>query len=118
MSEYLDVHAMADGQVDAEQAKAIEVAMQSDPKLRSEFDSVQMLKQALQSHCKGVHCEDTWSACQGRLAEIEKADRVTGFVSKYAWQLCGSFVLLVLVAGMWTRGANQSRSLDPSQVPT
>lgn len=118
MSEYLDAHAMADGQVDAEKARAIEVAMQSDPKLRSEFDSVQLLKQTLQSHCKGVHCQDTWSACQDRLAQIEKADRVTGFVSKYAWQLCGSFVVLVMVAGMWTRGANQSRSLDPSQVPT
>lgn len=116
MKEYFDVHAMADGQATAEQTKAGEAAMDADPKLRSEFETVVMLKDALKTHCKGIHCEDTWSACQGRLAEIEKADRVTGFVSKYAWQLCGSFVMLMLVTGLWTRSLNHNNSLDPSQV--
>ncbi|MBL8061316.1 MAG: hypothetical protein JNK63_11475 [Chthonomonas sp.] len=118
MSEFLDVHALADNEADASTAKAVEEAMQRNPQLRSEFDSILLIKQTLQGHCKGVHCEETWSACQDRLAQIERSDRVTGFVSKYSWQLCGSFVVLVLFAGLWTRSTNQSRSLDPSQVPT
>lgn len=118
MSEYLDVHAMADGQVSAEQAKAVEAAMASDSRLRSEYESVQMIKSTLKTHCQGIHCQDTWTSCCDRIAEIDKADRVTGFVSRYAWQLCGSFIVLMLVTGLLSRGNGSTRSLDPSQVPT
>ena len=117
MSDYLDVHAMADGQVSSEEAKALREKMQNDLPMQSEYEAVTLLKTALQTHCKGVHCEETWSTCCERLAAIDKTERVNSFVGKFAWQLCGSFVVLVLLAGAWARMGN-SRSIDASQVPT
>ncbi len=117
MSEYLDIHAVADGQVGPEEAQAFREQINREPHLQRELDAIVSLKSTIQQHCKGVPCEETWKSCQSRLASIEKADRVNGFVAKYSWQLCGSLVVCILMAGAWSRMGNQSRSIDPSQVP-
>lgn len=118
MSENLDVHAMADGQTSPEESQALREKMQADPSMQFEYESVLQIKGLLQSHCKGEHCDKTWTSCKERLVAIDKAERVNSFVGKYAWQFCGSFVLLIILAGAWARMGNHSRSIDPGQVPT
>jgi hypothetical protein len=111
MSEYLDLHALADGQLEGEEKAAVTA-----------------LKDTLASKCESITCEETWKKCQGRLKEIEKARGVEHFVGKYAWGLCGAFLLAIVVGGSINRGtagvvrtgdvARVSASMSPLQLPS
>lgn len=117
MNDRLDLHALEDGALSAAEADAVRRRMSESVELQREFEAIQDVKRALQQHCTGVSCDVTWSKCQDRLSEIARTERVNSFVGRYAWQFCGAFVVLVAVAGAWTRMNGQSNTFDPSQVP-
>ncbi len=116
MSDYLDIHALIDGELDADSSATLRQRLTDDPALKAEYDSVQLIKSSLSTHCQGLHCEETWAQCKSRLEAIEKTDRVNSFVGRYAWQFCGAFVVMVAMAGAMSRMNGGGNSVDPSQV--
>lgn len=128
MSEYLDLHALADGQLEGEAKRAAEERLHTCERSRAEYETVCILKETLSDKCQPITCEETWKACQGRLHEVRNARGVERFVSKYAWGLCGTFLLAIVVGGSINRGssggvrtgdvARVSASLSPLALPS
>lgn len=116
MSEYLDLHALADGQLDGEAKKAAEDRLRTCERSKAEYEAVTTLKQTLESKCESLTCDQTWSRCQRRLREIEKTRRVENFVGKYAWGLCGAFLLCIVVGGSLNRAGAGIRTGDVARV--
>lgn len=112
-----NLHALVDGQLEASEAESLVKAVEADPKLRQELDAITQVKSVVREHCRPIHDEECWKACQARLAAVDRADRVNSFVGKYSWQLCASLVMLILVVGAWNRSVSPGNSLDPSRVP-
>lgn len=115
MSEFLDIHALADEQLSAEEATRLQSAMQSNPQLSAEYHSVLLLKTTLKRGCQNQHDEACWQACRARLNALERSDRAGNFVARYGWAMCGSLVLLIGAAGVISRQSG-ARTMDPSQI--
>jgi len=110
MSDYLDIHALADGQLDGDDRAAAEARLRECERSQAEFRAVQGLRETLQSKCAPITCEDTWRRCQGRLKEIERTRRVESFVGRYAWGLCSVFVITIMMAASMNRMGGASMS--------
>lgn len=102
MSDWLDAHAMADGQLDADAVSALEKKIAEDPAMAAEYKAVQELKQVLRK-CEAAPAEDAWKACRARLAEVERSKKVESFVGRYAWGMCSVFLVLIVSAAMMNR---------------
>lgn len=128
MSEYLDLHALADGQLEGDAKRAAEERLHTCERSRAEYETVCLLKDTLAQKCQPITCEETWKACQGRIHEVRNARGVEKFVGKYAWGLCGAFLLAIVVGGSINRGSSDgirtgdvarvSASLSPLALPT
>jgi anti-sigma factor RsiW len=102
MIDPLELHAYADGELDRETEDRVRRQLQSDPSSSAEVASVQALKGAL-GRLQPVECKAEWRACVARLDELDKVKRTEGFVSRYAWALCGVIFLFILAGGITTR---------------
>ncbi|MBX3117696.1 MAG: hypothetical protein KF784_01425 [Fimbriimonadaceae bacterium] len=100
MSEWLDIHALADGELSAEEKAQAEQRLKTCDTSRKEFESVQALKGVLRSKLPTPSCDSTWTKCQGRLKEMEQKRRVERFVTRYAWGLCAS-IFVLMIGGAW-----------------
>jgi len=130
MREFLDLHAYADGQLAAEDRAALEMALKENPELRRELDSILALKGSLKQHCQaGVENPELFEICKGRIRDLDRLNQANHFVGKYAWGLCGAFVLLIAGGAVLNRNDSQStlytsdmarltQSLSPVQVPS
>jgi len=128
MSEYLDLHALADGQLEGDAKRAAEERLRTCERSRAEYETVCRLKETLSDKCQSITCEETWQKCQGRIHEVRNARGVERFVGKYAWGLCGAFLLAIVVGGSLNRGtsnavrtgdvARVSASLSPLALPS
>lgn len=116
MNEYLDLHALADGQLSGEEKAAAEERLRNCERSRAEYRAVQELKAGLASRCAGIDCSHTWSRCQERLKDVDKARKVEGFVGRYAWGLCGVFFLAIVVAGSMNRFGSTVRPGDVARI--
>lgn len=128
MSEYMDLHALADGQLEGEAKRAAEERLSCCERSRAEYEAVCSIKSLLQTKCQPAPCDDAWKKCQERLQEVRSARRVESFVGRYAWGLCGAFLLAIVVGGSLNRGtagsvrtgdvARVSASLSPLSLPS
>lgn len=109
MSDYLDIHALADGELTGAEKAAAEERLRTDPACAAEYQAVSQLKASLQERCNTVSCEKTWSACQGRLNELDKKKQAESFVGKYAWAMCLAIFAIIISAGFYNRQLGQSR---------
>lgn len=114
MIEKSDLHALADGELSAEEKAQLFTRLESDPSAQSEYQQIVALKSALLSTAKTPECDELWKSCRGRLDEIDKTKRVEGFVGKYAWGICGVFFLAIAFGGVLNR--SMSRSVQPNDV--
>lgn len=103
MKERMEMHALADGQLDGDAKQLAEAARESDPSLRAEYDSIAILKETLQSKAPPVMCIKTWEKCRERIHELDKRKGVESFVTRYAWGLCSMFLVAILGAAMFNR---------------
>lgn len=103
MIDRLDLHAVADGQLAPERRAELEAQLAGDPAAQKELDSILAMKSMLKSNAETPECAELWRACRSRLDELDKARRVENFVGRYAWGICGSFLVLILVAGVFQR---------------
>ena len=103
MIDPLELHAYADGELDKQGEARVRKLLESDAATQAELECIQNLKSSLKQHCQGVECEKTWQACVGRLNELDKTRRTESFVGRYAWALCGVFLLFILAGGVTSR---------------
>lgn len=110
MSDFLDIHALADGQLEGEERAAAEARLRSCEKSQAEFRAVQTVRDTLQSKCSEITCEDTWRKCQSRLRELDRTRRVESFVGRYAWGMCSIFIVAIVMAASLNRMGGTSLS--------
>lgn len=97
--------ALVDGELDAtEQAGAIEQIGQC-PTAKARYETALILKQVLRDKCAPFECDEVWKSCRSRLDQIDKARRTESFVGRYAWGICGAFLVLIVGAATLNRVA-------------
>jgi hypothetical protein len=97
MSDWIEMHALADGQIEGDAKAEAEARLASSSALKAEYEAVRAVKNAV-SRIEPATCTKTWEKCRGRLDEFSKKKRVESFVGRYAWGLC-SFIFVVMLAG-------------------
>jgi hypothetical protein len=97
MNEFLDLHALADGELSVEQATGLKQRVQSDASLRREHEAILNLKDLVRDKSLKYESDECWKACVGRLNELDRSRKVNSFVSRYAWAFCG--VLFAAIVG-------------------
>ncbi|MBV6459286.1 MAG: hypothetical protein HONBIEJF_02431 [Fimbriimonadaceae bacterium] len=115
MSDWLDAHALADGQLSEDEASAVRAKLETCTQTKSEFEAVCALRETVKRGCDGSPNPELWDKCRGRLDEIDRLKRTERFVGKYAWALCGLFFIAITSAGVLNR-LDPSRSMRSSEV--
>jgi hypothetical protein len=103
MNDWLEVHALLDDQLPAEDRARVQERINTCPLTQAEWRAVREIKTILVEKCVQPDCDEVWLACSQRLIQIEKAKKAEHFVGKYAWALCASFCAIIVVAAGYTR---------------
>lgn len=97
------LHSLADNELpEAEKAELLR-ALKSLPEFDAEYQSILGVKAALKSKLEYPDTNSLWTECRSRLDEIDKVKRVESFVGRYAWGICGVFMVAILVGGVFNR---------------
>jgi anti-sigma factor RsiW len=115
-----ELHAYADGELTPEEAAALQTRLQTSPEAQAHLDAILALKRALREKVAAVDCRAEWRGCVGRLNELDRTRRVERFVGRYAWAVCGVFLITILAGGLTNRtGRSDSVSMsDISRIVT
>jgi anti-sigma factor RsiW len=103
MSDYLDIHALADGELSGEDLLRAKERIANDPAAKAEFETVQLLKTAVGTKTAPIEFGQAWRASLARLDELDQRKRVEGFVSRYAWGMCASVFMFIVGMGLYNR---------------
>ena len=116
MRETTELHALADGEMDPQEAYALREALKADPRAAAEVDAALNLKEFLAKNSSRHADEEVWKACVRRLDAIDRSRKAEHFVGRYAWAMCGVMLVMILsgrIAMRNVRGdtapVNQSR---------
>ncbi|HEY0868424.1 MAG TPA: hypothetical protein VGE01_13645, partial [Fimbriimonas sp.] len=104
-----DLHALADGELSAEQTSELRRKLETDAEGKEEFERIVALKNCLSSRSLKEDCRAEWRGCVERLHEIDRSRRVERVVGRYAWAMCGVFFLFILAGGIAQRGIAGNR---------
>lgn len=110
MSDWLEIHALADNELDAESEAEARKAVEGSPAAASEYRSVQTVKETLASKAVQAEVSDAWKKCRGRLDEIDKTHRAESFVGRFSWALSGLFVVALVSTAIYNRTVNPRSS--------
>ena len=103
MIDRLELHALADGQLEGADRQRVSERVASCEESAAEYQAIVDLKKAVSAKCSPITCDQTWQKCRSRIEEVEKTRRIEGFVGRYAWALCSIFVVLIFGAGIMNR---------------
>jgi hypothetical protein len=109
MSDKLDIHALADGQLDGEAKADAAEQILKDPTARAEYESVVLLKQTLKRTCPPTPEPVAWKAAMSRLDEIDRSKRAEVFIGRNAWALCGLFIVMIFSMAMFNRATGRNK---------
>lgn len=109
------MHALADGQLSAEEQKQAEALAQSDPECAAELQWAKEVRRTVHSKCRMEGDEEVWKASLQRLDAIDRTKTTEKFVTKYAWVFC-AVVLVAIFSGAVTNRTVGSQSLSNVQV--
>lgn len=107
------VHALVDGELDAETREQVAQWIAADPAMNREYLWAVALKETVAYKCQRIEAPASWEAAKARLREVERVKTVNYLVGKHAWGLCGVLFVAVLAAGAINR---LSRSATVSAV--
>jgi anti-sigma factor RsiW len=125
----MQMHALADDELD-DQAKATAAELaQKDPACHAEYQAVQSLKSLLKTHCCCTPPPSLWNQTVKRLDAIDRTRKAESFVGRYAWALCGVFLIMIVGAATTNRlaakrsvhagdMAEMASSLSPLALPS
>lgn len=116
MSDWLEIHALADEQLCAEDKARVQERLAGCERSRRELEAVQNVKAALAARKDSETCAATWARCRGRLDELERAGKIEGFIGRYAWALCSLLLVMIVGAGLLNRISGKP-ALGASEVP-
>jgi anti-sigma factor RsiW len=100
MREYLDLHALADGEATDRLTHEVRDLIERDPICAAEYAAIQNLKDFVRGNVRNSHEEEAWKSCVKRLNEIDKTRRAEGFVGRYAWAMCAVAFLAIVGGGI------------------
>jgi hypothetical protein len=103
MSDHMRLHALADNCLDPEESRLAEAELRENPASKAEFDAIRNLKGLLHLKAEKHTCAKTWQRCVSRLDELQKREKVEGFVGRYAWGLCSIFLVVIAGAAIMNR---------------
>lgn len=104
MTDPLDLHALADGELNREDASRVRESLRSDEALNAEYNAILNLKDCMRDKTLRFDSEDAWRACRGRMDAIDRTKRVEGLVTRYAWAICAFFFVMILSGRYATQG--------------
>lgn len=113
MTDLERMHALASGELDGDDKAQAERLCADDPACRAEHEWAALVRETVRTRCDAPKAEDQqecWSACQERLNAIDGTKRSEGFIGRFAWGLCGLFIVAIALA------AGINRMGPPSQV--
>ena len=118
MSDLLRMHALADGQLDGDEKEIANRELAESKACRAEFESVRALRSALSQHCLGTECKEVWAKCRDRIAELDRKKSVESAIGRYAWGLCGTFLVFIVGAAILNRagGPRDIRTGDVAKI--
>jgi hypothetical protein len=97
----LDVHALVDGELTAEQKAEAERHVASDAQAQVEYRWVVCIKQLLSCKCRKVEDEECWTKAMKQIAAMDRTKGADRFVEKYAWSFCAIFVIAIATAAFY-----------------
>jgi hypothetical protein len=97
------VHALVDGELDAETREHVAQLIATDPAMNREYLWTVALKETVAYKCQRIEAPASWEAAKARLREVERVKTVNYLVGKHAWGLCGVLFVAVLAAGAINR---------------
>jgi hypothetical protein len=118
------LHAFIDGELTAPEQEATMTAIQEHPTAALDLASFSALKAATAKLPSPQLPDGAWKTCVRRLDEIDRTRRTESFVGKYAWGMCGAFLLLIVGAGGLNRlhpqsfDSNEMGHITSSLIPT
>lgn len=118
MNDWMNLNALADGELSAEDRALAEKRIRECDRARSEYEWVVGLKAKLRqvANPTAPECAKVWNACRGRLEEIDQRMKVEKFVTRYAWGLCGAFLVAIVGAAYTNRIDGGVRTGDVARV--
>lgn len=100
MIDPIELHALADGELSAEQERDVRARLAQCSQSQAELQAIVGLKAFVNEKTPAIDCRQEWKACVGRIAELDRTRKVEKLVSgRFSWALCGAFGLLILGAG-------------------
>lgn len=109
------MHALADGELaPGEEAEARQL-LESNEKLRAEFEWARAMKSSLGAHCRPVANDEGWSKCVERLEALDRVKSTESFVGRWAWMFCGALLLMIVAGGTVNRVLG-SRTVSNTQI--
>lgn len=118
MIDPIKLHAYADGEATRDEIAEIEGRLPECDATRAELEAIRSFKACLAAHRHDTDHAKAWTACCGRLGEIDSARKTERFVSKFAWAFASGIVGLVVLTGVARRGATSPAigSADLAQI--
>lgn len=105
----LDVHALADGELSTDECAAVQKALRENPQLQAEYEWAVVIRQTLQTKCAKHGSEECWTAAITQISAIDRSRKTENFVGRYAWAMCGVFVLVIGFAAVSNRFTGNDR---------
>jgi len=98
MNNWEKMSALADDQLVAEEASALQMAMQADPNLRSQYESILSLKRSLRNDLPTHNSPQTLSSCLDRIRELDRVGKTENIVHKFRYAIVSVLALAVISA--------------------
>jgi hypothetical protein len=106
MRDPIELHALADGEIDGDARRQLEAEIASCSDSALELDAIRNVKRCLARLEAPAEASAVWEDCRDRLAEIDRSRRIDSFVGRYAWAVCAVFFLCIFAGGMVHRSAD------------
>lgn len=98
-----EIHALADGELEPESRARLSEVLLSDRSAQKEYQWALVCRHVVRQKCGGLQDEEAWLKARARLDELDRASRTERFVGRYAWGICGAFLLALVLAGTLNR---------------
>lgn len=117
MKEQELINDFVSGELSESETSELRAALEANPALKAELESVQNLRAGLAKHCKPVENPELWRACQDRLDAIDGTKRAESFVGRWQYGLAAGLFAVLLGIGMVQRNELGGRGVNASEVP-
>jgi hypothetical protein len=117
MVQLLNVHALADDQLDLKYKRDTIQLLSENQQSLAEYLSVVQLKEVLQKHCKPIKNDAVWQEISQNLRQNSQKQKTESKLRMLSLTLAASFVVSVAMVGI-NNLTKQQNTLNASEIPT